>query len=207
MEMLYGAIDIHKHVFQAAVFDPASGEVVEERFPATRERLGNWAMEWQGRLTAVAIEATSGWRWVVRELQRQGFVVQLADPGQAVALKGKRRRAKTDRLDARWLAMLLAKQMLPASWIPPEEIQRLRDLTRLRLALSQDRTRWAQRLHAFLGHEGWPCSRSRLLTAKGRLWVESLALDPHAKTQTQPSGPSAGPKPKRCLSRVKPCRT
>ena len=53
------------------------------------------------------------------------------------------------------------------------------------LALSQDRTRWAQRLHAFLGHEGWPCSRSRLLTAKGRLWVESLALDPHAKAQTQ----------------------
>ena len=45
MEMLYGAIDIHKHVFQAAVFDPASGEVVEERFPATRERLGDWAME------------------------------------------------------------------------------------------------------------------------------------------------------------------
>jgi transposase len=185
MEMLYGAIDIHKHVFQAAVFDADSGEVVEARFPATREALGDWAMEWQGRLTAVAIEATSGWRWVVRELQQQGFVVQLADPGQAVALKGKRRQAKTDRLDARWLAMLLAKQMLPAAWIPPEDIQRLRDLTRLRLALSQDSTRWVQRLHAFLGHEGWPCSRSRLLTASGRRWVASLALDPHAKAQNE----------------------
>ena len=32
--MLYAAIDIHKHVFQAAVFDPESGEVVEERFSA-----------------------------------------------------------------------------------------------------------------------------------------------------------------------------
>jgi len=184
MEM-YGAIDIHKHVFQAAVFDVTSAEVVEARFPATREALADWASEWQGKLAAVAIEATSGWRWVVRELQRSGFVVQLADPGQAVALKGKRRQAKTDRLDAHWLAMLLAKQMLPTSWIPPEEIQRLRDLTRLRLALSQDRTRWAQRLHAFLGHEGWPCARSRLLTAKGRLWVASLALDPHAKAQTE----------------------
>jgi hypothetical protein len=38
--------------------------------------------------------------------------------------------------------------------IPPEEIQRLRDLIRLRLALSQDRTRWAQRLPAFLTYEG-----------------------------------------------------
>ena len=113
------------------------------------------------------------------------FLFDRWDKSQAVALKGKRRQAKTDRLDARWLAMLLAKQMLPAAWIPPAEIQRLRDLTRLRLALSQDRTRWAQRLHAFLGHEGWPCSRSRLLTAKGRLWVASLALDPHAKAQSE----------------------
>src|SRR5207253_11312561 len=54
MEMLYGAIDIHKHVFQAAVFDAASGEVVEERFPATRERLADWAMAWQGKLAAAA---------------------------------------------------------------------------------------------------------------------------------------------------------
>ncbi|MFN2629618.1 MAG: hypothetical protein ABR569_13435 [Gaiellaceae bacterium] len=88
IEILYGAIDIHKHVFQAAVFDAASGELVEARFPATREALADWAGEWQGKLAAVAIEATSGWRWVVRELQRSGFVVQLADPGQAVALKG-----------------------------------------------------------------------------------------------------------------------
>ena len=47
MEMLYGAIDIHEHVFQAAVFDADSGEVVETRFPATRERLDDWAIEWQ----------------------------------------------------------------------------------------------------------------------------------------------------------------
>ena len=40
-------------------------------------------------------------------------------------------------------------------------------------------------MHAFLGHEGWPCTRSRLLPAKGRLWVASLALDPHAKAQTE----------------------
>ena len=40
--MLYGAIDIHKHAFQAAVLDPDSGEVVEERFAADRESLARW---------------------------------------------------------------------------------------------------------------------------------------------------------------------
>ena len=41
--MLYAAIDIQKHAFQAAVLDPESGEVVEERFAADRESLARWA--------------------------------------------------------------------------------------------------------------------------------------------------------------------
>jgi hypothetical protein len=36
---LYAAIDIHKQAFQAAVLDPESGEVAEDRFPADREAL------------------------------------------------------------------------------------------------------------------------------------------------------------------------
>ena len=112
MGMLYAAIDIHKHVFQASVLDPASGEVVEARLPATREALASWAEEWDGKLTAVAIEATCGWRWVARELQARGVEVRLAEPAQARALKGKKRHAKTDKLDARWLAVLLLQPVL-----------------------------------------------------------------------------------------------
>jgi transposase len=120
--MLYAAIDIHKHAFQAAVLDPASGEVVEELFSADRESLGRWAEEWSGQVEAVAIEATTGWRWVWRELVGRGLEVRLAEPVQARGLLGRRRSAKTDRLDARWLARLLAREMLPESWIPPAEI-------------------------------------------------------------------------------------
>jgi transposase len=177
MGMLYAAIDVHKHVFQAATLDPSSGELTEARLPATREALAGW----DGRLAAVAIEATCGWRWVARELQAAGVEVRLAEPVQARALKGRKRQAKTDKLDARWLATLLAKEMLPTSWLPPQDIQRLRDLTRLRQALRHDRTRWAQRLHAILLHEGWPCSRSQLLMPNGRRWLEALTLDQHVR--------------------------
>jgi transposase len=152
--MLYAAIDIHKSVLQAALLDPASGEMSDARMPATREALRAWARPLRGQVAAVALEATSGWRWLWRELEALGFEVQLAEPAQARALRGRKRTAKNDRLDARWLALLLAKQMLPQSWIPPEQIQRLRDLTRLRQALRHDRTRWLQRLHSLLAHEG-----------------------------------------------------
>jgi transposase len=185
--MLYGAIDIHKAVFQAVVLDPDSGELSERRFAAGRDQLDDWAMEWQGKLAAVAIEATTGWRWVARDLQARGFEVRLVDPGRASALQGRRRKPKTDRLDARWLALLLARQLLAEceAWLPPAEIQRLRDQTRLRKALAGERTAWAQRLHALLTQEGWPCSRGRLLTGAGRRWVEALELDPCVRGQVE----------------------
>src|ERR671930_322271 len=124
-------------------------------------------MEWQGELAAVAIEGTTGWRWGAR------------------ALQGRRRKPKTDRLDARWLALLLARELLSEceAWLPPAEIQQLRDRTRLRKALAGERTGWAQRLHALLAHEGWPCSRGRLLTREGRRWVDALELDAHVRAQ------------------------
>jgi transposase len=75
-----------------------------------------------GRVAVVAIEATTGWRWVWRELVANGFEVRLAEPVQTRALLGRRRSAKSDRLDARWLARLLAKEMLPQSWIPPAAV-------------------------------------------------------------------------------------
>ena len=183
---MMAAIDIHKRVLQSAVLDPASGEFAEERFSG-REGLADWATRWRGRVATVVIEATTGWRWVARELEVAGFEVRLADPGQAKALRGRKRKAKTDRLDARWLCLLLARELLAEAeaWLAPAEIQELRDKTRLRKALVDDRTRWAQRLHALLTQEGWPCERARLLTATGRRWVEGLALPPASRAHVE----------------------
>jgi transposase len=175
------AIDIHKAVFQTAVLDPDNGEIVQQRFRACREALVGWIEEREGSLSVVAIEATTGWRWVARELQSRGIEVRLCDPGQASALQGNRKRPKTDRLDARWLVLLLARELLPHAWMAPADIQRLRDQTRLRKALTDDHTRWAQRLHSLLVHEGWPCSRGSLLTDSGRRWVAAIRLDPVAR--------------------------
>jgi hypothetical protein len=69
--MLYAGIDIHKTVFQAVVLDPDTGELSESRIAPSRERLGEWASAWQGKLAAVAIESTTGWRWVARELEER----------------------------------------------------------------------------------------------------------------------------------------
>jgi|1186.fasta_scaffold145524_2 transposase len=174
--MIFAAFDNHKAILQVAVLDTVSGEISQERFAADRGALAAWMERYRGRLEAVALEATSGWRWLARELQGAGFQVRLCDPGQTRALQGNKRRAKTDRLDADWTVRCLARELLPEAWIPPQDIQELRDLTRMRKAISDDRTRWAQRLHGLLVQEGWPCPASRLLSQQGRRWVQGLKL-------------------------------
>ena len=59
------------------------------------------------RQLEVALEATTGWRFVVEELQRIGAIVHLAEPADTAALHGNKKRAKNDRADARHLRELL----------------------------------------------------------------------------------------------------
>ena len=175
--MVMAAIDIGKQVLQAASLDEASGETTETRLSSDRESLAAWVEGFEGRLGRVAIEATTGWKWIANALLARSIEVVLVDPGEAAARKGKKRRAKTDRLDARFLLSLLVAGMLPQAWLPPPEIQELRTLTRIRKALVDERSGLAERVQALLFHEGWPCQRGRLLTRSGRQWVAALELE------------------------------
>jgi len=82
--------------------------------------------QFAGEDLEVALEATTGWRFVVEELQRIGVDVHLAEPAETSGLKGKKQRAKTDWADARHLRGLLLIGRLPESWIPPAHLLDLR---------------------------------------------------------------------------------
>ena len=67
----------------------------------------------------MAVEGCTGWRYVVEEIAAAGFEAHLAEPADTQAARGRKRRAKTDRSDARLLRELLQRGELPESWIPP----------------------------------------------------------------------------------------
>ena len=73
--------------------------------------------------------------------------MQLVHAAQAKNLPG---RPKTDKLDAMWLARLTELGLLRASFVPPKAIRDLRDYTRARTRLVQERTRCWQRLEKLL---------------------------------------------------------
>ena len=80
-------------------------------------------------------------------LEAAGLAVQLVNAAQARNLPG---RPKTDKLDALWLARLTEMGLLRPSFVPPPAIRELRDFTRARTRLTQERTRYWQRLEKLL---------------------------------------------------------
>jgi transposase len=96
----------------------------------------------------VTLESTSDyWRIWFFVLEAAGLAVQLVNAAQAKSLPG---RPKTDKLDAQWLARLTELGLLRASFVPPKAIRDLRDYTRARARLVQERTRCFQRLEKLL---------------------------------------------------------
>ena len=130
----------------------------------------------------MALEATTGWRFVVEELHAVGARVHLAEPAETSALRGSKKRAKSDRADARHLRQLLMAGRLPESWIPPDHILDLRARVRLRHTLSEQRSEWQQRIQATLYHHGCP-QRRQLMTGDGREWLAVQPLPAAAREQ------------------------
>lgn len=106
--------------------------------------------------TAVAIEATANWYWIIDEIEQAGLRPQLVHPRKAKLMMGQIN--KTDKLDAHGLNRLQRNGTLPTVWIPPGRLRELRELTRTRVVLVAQRTRWKNRITATMAKYGLPAS-------------------------------------------------
>jgi transposase len=150
------ALDVHKNTVMACVRRPGADvrraqEVREFRtFSSSLRDLRSWLAA-EG-VSQVAMEATGVyWRpvWDVLE-PLVGVELLLVNAQHVKNLPGR----KTDVADAIWLAQLLECGLLRGSFVPPPAIARLRDLTRYRKKLIEERTREVQRVQKLLETAG-----------------------------------------------------
>ena len=182
---IVGGFDVHRKQITFDYMEIESGEVHRGKIhPSDRECLREWLDEFtkqfSGKQIAIAVEATTGWRYVVEELRRAGVEPHLAEPAETRSLQGRKKRAKTDRLDAAHLRDLMVIERLPESWIPPDHIQEIRTLMRLRHSLIEERTSHKQRIHAQLFHNGYP-RQGNLDSIEGRSPLEGVELPAAAR--------------------------
>jgi transposase len=174
---IVGGFDVHRAQITFDQVDTDSGEVRTGQVrPATRANLRRWLEPLAAHAdVAYALEGCTGWRFVAEELSRAGVEVHLAEPADTATLRGKKKRAKTDRADARHLRELLVQDRVPESWVPPGHVLEVRALGRLYVALMDERRQWQQRIHAQLFHQGAP-PITHLLGQAGRQQLAGVEL-------------------------------
>jgi transposase len=142
-------IDVHKASLCACISIKDGGQVQKEkrRFDTTTgqlRELAAWLREW--KVTSVAMEATGVyWKPVWNALEEE-FEVLLVNPQHLKSIPGK----KTDFKDGERIADLLQHGLLRGSFVPPRAIRELRDLTRMRATLAQERSSVINRIEKTL---------------------------------------------------------
>jgi transposase len=178
-------LDVHRDTVTACVRVPGvDGERVQElrEFGTTTVELlalRDWLMAWG--VTVVAMESTGVYWKPVFYLLEDDFECWLLNAKHLKNVPGR----KTDVADAAWIAQLVEHGLVRPSFVPPRPIRELRNLTRYRKALIQERTRESQRLDKILQDAGVKLSSvaSRTLGVSGKAMLEALVAgtrDPEA---------------------------
>jgi transposase len=137
-----------------------------------------------GQPVEAAIESMNGARFVHDQLELAGWDVEIADAAKTKGLAPLA--AKTDKIDARVLAELCRRDLVPAIWLPDPAVRADRERARFRLHLVKHRTALKNRIHATLTTFGHPVPVSDLFGVRGRELLASLAIpEPWATTLAQ----------------------
>jgi transposase len=152
MEVLYPrccGLDVHKSSIAACALLREQGRIRTERRRFTTmtqdlQELAAWLRQLQ--VTHVAIESTGVYWKPVWNILEGHFTIILANAQHVKNVPGR----KTDAKDSEWIAELVQHGLLRSSYVPPEIIRDLRDLTRGRATLSQEASRIASRIQKVL---------------------------------------------------------
>jgi len=163
--MLYAGLDLSRQKLDVHVLDE-TGETVEllavhpdaDALRTLAERIGPY-----GQPVEAAIESMNGARFVHDTLERFGPDVEIADAAKARGLAPLA--AKTDKIDARVLAELARRELVPAIWLPDPSVRAERERARFRV--SRSLSNLAQEPHPRHAHRLWP-NRFRCQTCSGR---------------------------------------
>lgn len=178
MEVVYKrccGLDVHKETVVACLVIREGGKVLKEirtflTMTVDLVVLHDWLQAHQ--VTHVAMESTGIYWRPVFNLLEEDFKVLLVNAAHVKNVPGR----KTDVKDCEWIADLLSHGLLKGSFIPPEPIRDLRDLTRYRKTLTDERVREVNRLQKFLEAANIKLSSvaTDVMGVSGRAMLEAL---------------------------------
>jgi transposase len=174
-------LDVHKETIAVAVAEPGRAEPIYRgeiaNKPKTVEKLlAKLSADYDGGLLLFCYEAGPCGYVLYRQILGCGHDCQVVAPSRIPKAPGER--IKNDRRDALKLARLLRAGDLTAVWVPDQEQERMRDLSRARDDMKAQERKARQQLNAFLLRHGyhWPRGKSRWTPAHEN-WLAGLKME------------------------------
>ena len=165
---MFIGIDLHQRAAQVAVRNDDGALIEETR--VDNEDLEAIAERYAGG--KALLEATTNYYYIYDMLSEHLDVVVGHPPKlKSIAQTDK----KTDQVDAKELSRLLWLDSVPESYVPTGEIRECRALVRGRISLLQERTSFANKIHALLMDNGIT-RQVKPLSVKGRAFLKQLSL-------------------------------
>lgn len=167
---VYVGLDLHRETVHGTALDKEGNIICSHRFPSTKEALREFFKTFEIWNTSIAMEACGMWRGCYNILQELGFSnTKLANPYKCQKINPEK---KTDKTDSKLLANLLRTNYLPEVFIPSKETLELRDLSRHRSNIVDERTRIQHQIKHYLIREG--ITYGSIWNKKGIVWLKSL---------------------------------
>lgn len=172
---MYVGLDVHKKYDQACIMDESGNVVREQRFLNTIDELDKF-LEELPEDSKIVMEACSVWEPIFDYIEEKGFDVCLAHPLKVRLIADAK--IKTDKIDAEALAHLLRANLLPKSYVPANEVRKLRFIVRHRASLVKMQTMVKNKIHALLWKDGVSTELTDLFGKTGWKALETIELKP-----------------------------
>lgn len=177
------AMDVHKNTISAAVLQPGSEVPALDKVSSDEESVRRLVARFPDpeRVWACYEAGPTGYE-LYRALSSLGVQARVIAPSMIPVAPGER--VKTDRRDARRLALLLRGGQLSALRVPTPGEEAVRDLCRARADMVIDRTRARHRLGKFLLRHGRIWRGGGNWTLRHKAWIRAQRFDEAALTVT-----------------------
>lgn len=135
---LYCGIDLHSNNSVIVILDEVDKVIYQKKLANDLALIIDQLSVYKDKITAIAIESTFNWYWLVDGLIEEGYTVKLVNTAAVQTYSGLKH--TDDKDDARWLAHLMRLNILPTGYIYPKEERAVRDLLRKRSQLVRQST-------------------------------------------------------------------
>jgi transposase len=166
-------VDLHQRFCYVTAVDASGRKYGQGQVVNEAGALRAWLRQLPGP-RQVVVEASGFWPAFARAVGPEAERLVMVHPQRVKAIASAR--LKNDRVDSATLAHLSRAELLPEAWMASEATQQLRMLTRMRMALGQQRSRAKNQLQAVLHQEGFLKPVSDLFGKRGRVWLSTLPL-------------------------------